>query len=122
MTRTIRFQFTPASERRAREAVRARLLAGGAADVEPLFPGEDDPELASLYTAHAADDAAAAGLVALLEGDASVAFVEGDAARRLVRPPTPGRSPDGSQGRSPDGSQGRSPGRSPRRGGGGKGA
>ena len=88
MSRTIRFQFRPSAKSDSRQSVVAQLIASGAQGVEPLFPGEGDPELAALFSAHVSDDDSVAPLLALLSEDASVAFAEEDAPRRLVVPPT----------------------------------
>jgi hypothetical protein len=67
--------------------IQFKLRQGASLDVEgavPLFPDEDDPELASLYVVELPDDEADAALMKLKRSSA-VEFAEPQAERGLHR-------------------------------------
>ena len=70
------------------EAERARVLdeiKASKATPQPLFPGESDPELASLYTVEDVPDTDADALVRAVRSRDSVEFIEPSEKRRLIR-------------------------------------
>ena len=77
----IRFKFREDAKPGERKRILDRLKKLGAESVTPMFPDDDDPELASMYKADCDD----AKIVKALEKDASIEFAERDARRKLIR-------------------------------------
>jgi hypothetical protein len=72
----------------AGEDARGDVVAGVerlGATVEPVFPGETDAELATLFTVTVADDEATQ-VVSFLARSRAVEFAEQEAGRRLILP------------------------------------
>jgi len=81
----VEFKFresVPPSERRH---VVERAAELGATKVEPLFPDEQDPELASLYKAEGVPGDAVDSLVSDLGAHQAVEFAEPTPQRKLIR-------------------------------------
>ena len=77
----VQFKFREAAPPAKRKDVVERLKGKG--KVKPLFPGEKDPELASLYRVEElADEPTQREVVAMLEDDDSVEFAEAEAERK----------------------------------------
>ena len=79
------FNFHPEADRHERERVLSAVREAGARTVEPLFPGEDDDELARMFVVESPDDVVDDRLLALLEADPAVESVEEPPRRRLMR-------------------------------------
>jgi hypothetical protein len=77
----IRVKFREQSSEDERRQVLDSLAPGA----EPLFPENDDPQLASIYVAELADPEAASTLAALKRSE-SVEFAEPEAPRHLHLP------------------------------------
>jgi hypothetical protein len=80
----VNFKFRAGSAPSSRASVLAALREAGAASVQPLFPGEKDPELAELYVADGAERLQAK-LIALLQRRREVEFAEPEPVRRLIK-------------------------------------
>jgi hypothetical protein len=81
----VEFKFHESAPPGLREQVVKKASRLGAETVEPLFPDERDPELASLYKAEGIPDDAAESLVAQLGADEAVEFAEPTPERKLIR-------------------------------------
>jgi len=83
---TIRVQFK--LRQQVPEDERAEIIGSlseyGAERVRRLFPGEPDPELSTLYTLEAADQASAQRLLDVLNNSSAVEFAETEAPRKLI--------------------------------------
>ena len=82
---TLLFKFHPEADRHERERVMSAVREAGARTVKPLFPGEDDDELARMYVVESQDDDDDDRLFALLKADPAVESVEEPPRRRLIR-------------------------------------
>ena len=81
----LEFKFrekVPPSQRR--EIVR-KVAEIGASEVGPLFPGDNDPELASMYKAVGVPDDQADDLLSQLGADDAVEYAEPTPERKLIR-------------------------------------
>jgi hypothetical protein len=67
-----------------RDAVLKTVEVESGLPVNPLFPGLDDPELASIYRVETKPDPGEASLVDKLNGLEDVEFAEPDVQRRLI--------------------------------------
>jgi hypothetical protein len=81
---TLRLKLRDDAGDEARDDVVAGLERLGGT-VEPLFPGDADPELATLFTVSVDDDSATQA-VSLLARSRAVEFAEQEAGRRLILP------------------------------------
>lgn len=81
----VQFKFDEAAPPAERKKVIDAITDQGAANVEPLFGREADPELASLYTADYTDGHDPTPLLSTLEDSDAVEFVEQEALRKLIR-------------------------------------
>jgi hypothetical protein len=80
----MQLKFRDGTPERERTAVLEQIKAAKAR-AEPLFPGESDPELASLYTVEDVPDAGAEALTRSLGAHGAVEFIEPSAERKLIR-------------------------------------
>lgn len=81
----IRFKLQTDTDPDERERVLESLLSEGACEVQPMFEGERDADLASLFVADCEDDRAADSLLEFLRRSPSVEFGEPDVKRKLIR-------------------------------------
>jgi hypothetical protein len=81
----VEFKFVESAPADQRKQVVEKLAQLGAETVEPLFPDEQDPELASLYKAEGVPDEQAESLVSELAAHEAVEFAERTPERRLIR-------------------------------------
>jgi len=79
----IKFRESASPDRREGVIETAKDLC--AAELEPLFPGESDAELASLYKAEGVPEERADEVVAKLNSLDEVEFAERAPGRRLIR-------------------------------------
>jgi hypothetical protein len=89
MAPQVRFKFLAGTSGDARESLIAELHKKGAQRVEALFPGDDDVELATLYSAHLTKPGHAKRVLDALHGSDHVEFAEAEPARRLIRTDRP---------------------------------
>jgi hypothetical protein len=75
----VRFKF----HARASDKERRQVIDSLAAGAERLFPGDEDPELASLYVTELPDDRHAADALAALQRSEAVEFAEPEPPRHL---------------------------------------
>ena len=80
----VHFKFREDTSPSERERLLDRLR-GTADEIEPLFPGETDPELSALYTARLSKRDGAEALD-LLRSSTAIEFAEPEAERRLYPP------------------------------------
>ncbi len=81
----VEFKFRESAPPGERRNVVTRVAELGAERVEPLFPDEQDPELASLYKADGVPADAVDSLISNLGTDEAVEFAEPTPERKLVR-------------------------------------
>ena len=81
----VEFKFRESAPADQRKQVIERAAAKGAVDVAPLFPGEQDPELASMYKAEGVPADEVEGLVSQLGASTAVEFAERTPKRKLIR-------------------------------------
>ncbi len=81
----LEFKFREDASQARRERLVAEVTKRGAQKVEPLFPGEKDPELASLYKAEGVPDDVAPELASSLGSDEAIEFAEPSPDRKLIR-------------------------------------
>lgn len=79
----LQFKFTDQSSAEARHTLISVVRKAGAA-VRPLFPGDDDPELALVFVVEAADTEASR-LMSVLGASAEVEYAETEPRRQLIR-------------------------------------
>jgi hypothetical protein len=79
-----KFREDAAAERRA-EIEHEVAAAPGSPTVRPLFPGEEDPELATIFRVEGVPEDQEAALIDRLNSDADVEFAEPDVRRKLIR-------------------------------------
>ncbi len=80
----VQFKFREATDAGQRKRVIEKVRGKGR-KIEPLFPGEKDPELASLYRVEGVEDRPAQQeVVSMLEDDDAVEFAEAEAQRKLI--------------------------------------
>lgn len=80
----LKFREHASADRRA--AIQSEIAAvPGRPTVRPLFPGDEDPELASIFRVEGVPVDQEAALVDRLNGDADVEFAEPDVRRKLIR-------------------------------------
>jgi hypothetical protein len=81
----LQFKFREGTVEAARRKVISALAARGARGVRPLFPGERDKELATLYVVECKDPASGEQLLKLLNASRAVEFAEVELRRKLIR-------------------------------------
>jgi hypothetical protein len=81
----LEFKFRESAPPSARQRVVEKVKELGASKVEPLFPDEADPELASLYKAEGVPDDRSEQVVSQLGGLDEVDFAERTPERKLIR-------------------------------------
>ena len=84
MTR-LEFKFRESAPPEQRKVVVDEVARLGASKVEPLFPDEKDPELASLYKAEGVPDNVTETVVSKLDEHDAVEFAESTPERKLIR-------------------------------------
>jgi hypothetical protein len=84
VTVRVEFKFLESAPADQRKPVVEKLAMLGA-KVEPLFPDEQDPELASLYKAEDVPDDAVESVVSELAAHEAVEFAERTPERKLIR-------------------------------------
>ena len=80
----LEFKFREATPPERRKEVVEQVAKLGATSVEPLFPGEQDPELASLYRAEGVPDERADEAVSALGRHEAIEFAEPTPERKLI--------------------------------------
>jgi isopropylmalate/homocitrate/citramalate synthase len=86
MAANVRFKFRDDTSSDERRDLITKLEDVGADNVEALFPGAPEEELATLYRALVGDDRNVAKLIRLLERSREVEFAEPETDRRLILP------------------------------------
>jgi hypothetical protein len=81
----LQFKFDPSANPNDRQQVLSKLAADGA-EVEQIFPGEGDEELASLYTVRVTDASRFSTLLRRLKRSRKVAYAEPEAERAIYLP------------------------------------
>ena len=81
----LEFKFRQDASQARRDDLVAQVAKRGAKKVEPLFPGEQDPELATMYKAEGVPDDVALELVDSLGADEAIEFAEPTPDRKLIR-------------------------------------
>jgi hypothetical protein len=81
----VEFKFRESAPPSRRQQVVETVERLGAAKVEPLFPDERDPELASMFKAEGVPDDAVESLVSELDAQDAVEFAEPTPERKLIR-------------------------------------
>jgi hypothetical protein len=81
----VEFKFRESAPQNEREQIVENVAKLGAKTVEPLFPNEQDPELASMYKADGVPDDVAESLVSTLGQHDAVEFAERTPERKLIR-------------------------------------
>ena len=81
----LEFKFRESAPPTARDSVVQQVKQLGASTVEPLFPGEADPELASLYKAEGVPEDRTEQVVSTLDNLDDVEFAESTPKRKLIR-------------------------------------
>jgi hypothetical protein len=82
---SLQFKFHEDTSRNEREEVLQHLSKDGAERIRPLFPGEADEELSTLYILDYGQEATGRHLLEALRNCKAVEFAELPAARRLLR-------------------------------------
>ena len=82
MTR-LQFKFRADADAQARREAMRKARKAGAKEVRPLFPGEEDPDLGSLYIVEVEGEAAARAVSTCLNAESAVEFVEREVKRKL---------------------------------------
>jgi hypothetical protein len=80
----MQLKFRESAPDRSRKEVIETIEDRGKASVSPLFPGDSDPELASLYAVEGVPDASAKELMELVGEHDAVEFLEPGAQRKLI--------------------------------------
>ncbi len=80
----LEFKFRESAPPDRRKRVVEEVTKLGAKKVEPLFPDERDPELASLYKAEGVPDELAETVVSTLDRHEAVEFAEPTPERKLI--------------------------------------
>jgi hypothetical protein len=80
----LEFKFRDSTSPDHRKEVVDEVARLGATKVEPLFPGEKDPELSSLYKAEGVPDEVTDTVVSKLENHDAVEFAERTPERKLI--------------------------------------
>jgi hypothetical protein len=78
----LQLKFRDGTKQAGRQRVIEKATRAGARAVRPLFPGDKDEALASLYVVDVANPARHDALVSLLSAEKSVEFVEDEVRRR----------------------------------------
>jgi hypothetical protein len=81
----VEFKFRESAPETQRLQVMEEVARLGAKRVEPLFPDEQDPELASMYKAEGVPDDVVESVVSRLGAQESVEFAERTPERKLIR-------------------------------------
>lgn len=81
----VEFKFRESAPQTQRKHVVGEVEKLGAKKVEPLFPDERDPELASLYKAEGVPDEAVDSLLSDLDAHDAVEYAERTPERKLIR-------------------------------------
>lgn len=81
----VEFKFRESAPASTRQQVVEQVARLGAKQVAPLFPGEQDPELASMYKAEGVPDDAVEQVVSKLDSQDAVEFAERTPERKLIR-------------------------------------
>ena len=81
----LEFKFRESVPAGRRKLVVDEMAKLGASKVEPLFPDERDPELASLYKAENVPDEMTDTVLSTLDQDDAVEFAERTPERKLIR-------------------------------------
>ena len=84
MGQRIQFKFRPDATEQARRKALMQLQKSGVT-FQPIFPGETDPELASMFAADLDDPKAEAELLRSLNASKLIAFAESAVRRKLIR-------------------------------------
>jgi hypothetical protein len=79
------FKFRESAPPDRRKLIVDEVAKLGAKKVEPLFPDEQDPELASLYKAEGVPDELTDTVVSTLDQHDAVEFAERTPERKLIR-------------------------------------
>ena len=79
----LQLKFRAGTSSAHREGVIAKATRAGAAQVRPLFPGEKDAELASLYVVDVEDPKHQGVVRSMLSAERHVEFVEDEIQRKL---------------------------------------
>ncbi len=79
----LQLKFRPGTSPVHRDDVIAKATRAGAAGVRPLFPGEKDAELASLFVVDIDDPKRRGAVRSLLSAERHVEFVEDEVKRKL---------------------------------------
>lgn len=79
----INFKFVSAASEAQRNSVFSRLRARGARRVEPLFPGDPDPDMQLIYYADLPETPAAREASRILAASKVVEFAEPEAQRGI---------------------------------------
>jgi hypothetical protein len=80
---SLQLKFRDQAPAKERASVLAQIEASKA-KAEPLFPGESDPELASMYTVEDVPESEADALTRKVGAHDAVEFIERAAARKLI--------------------------------------
>jgi len=81
----VEFKFRESAPADQRKQVIEQAAAKGGVDVAPLFPDEQDPELASMYKAEGVPADEVEDLVSQLGASQAVEFAERTPERKLIR-------------------------------------
>ena len=81
----VEFKFRESAPADQRKQVIEQAAAKGGVDVAPLFPDEQDPELASMYKAEGVPADEVEDLVSQLGASTAVEFAERTPERKLIR-------------------------------------
>ncbi len=81
----VEFKFRESAPADQRKQVIEQAAAKGGVDVAPLFPDEQDPELASMYKAEGVPADEVEDLVSQLGASKAVEFAERTPERKLIR-------------------------------------
>lgn len=79
----LQLKFRTGTNAAGRRRVIEKATQAGASAVRPLFPGDKDGELASLYVVDVEQASRREPLVSLLSAEKSVEFVEDEVKRKL---------------------------------------
>jgi hypothetical protein len=80
----MQLKFRDGTSEHERAVVLAQITAS-TARAEPLFPGESDPELASIYTVEDVPETGAEALTRSVGAHDAVEFIEPSAERKQIR-------------------------------------
>jgi len=81
----LQFKFATGVKQSGRQHLIEELAKRGAHRVRPLFPGECDPELASLFIADVKDEKTGSEMLKYLQSSKVIEFAEPEVRRKLIR-------------------------------------